>query len=356
MTLTQLRYLIAITDSGLNITLAAEREHATQPGLSKQLKQLEAEIGCQLFTRRGKKLVAVTPAGRQVLERARLVIEEIRNIRALAANLRTETAGELRIATTHTQARFVLPEKVARFNREHAGVNVHIYPGGDEQVLEFLQSGQADLAITSTAAEPPRGGVALPLYRWERVIAVPRRHPLSAVRGTPGLEQLVRYPLVSYESSLRANSSLRRAFLAAGLEPKFAMTAQDADLIKTYVREGLGVGILAEMAIRPEDHQDLSVLPASGLFPVCTTWVVLQPGRLLREYVFDFIRLLAPQLTRDTIVAALDTPQRPTASDGTPRWCAWPAQDATPAEARYADALTQVRKTQKRRQVLRQPA
>lgn len=356
MTLTQLRYLIAITDSRLNITLAAAREHATQPGLSKQLKQLEAEIGCQLFTRRGKKLVAVTPAGRQVLERARLVIEEIRNIRALAANLRTETAGELRIATTHTQARFVLPEKVARFNREHPGVNVHIYPGGDEQVLEFLQSGQVDLAITSTAAEPPRTGVALPLYRWERVIAVPHRHPLSSVRGTPGLEQLARYPLVSYESSLRANSSLRRAFLNSGLEPKFAMTAQDADLIKTYVREGLGVGILAEMAIRPEDHEDLSVLPASGLFPVCTTWVVLQAGRLLREYVFDFIRLLAPQLTRDTIVAALDAPAGPVATDGTPHWRTSTVLYSQPIESRYSPALAPVRKTQKPRQLSRQPA
>lgn len=353
MTITQLRYLIAITDSGLNITLAAGREHATQPGLSKQLKQLEAEIGCQLFTRRGKKLVAVTPAGRQVLQRARRIIEETRNIRALAANLRTETAGELRIATTHTQARFVLPEKVARFNREHAGVNVHIYPGGDEQVLEFLRSGQADLAITSTALEAPRAGVALPLYRWERVIAVPRRHPLSAVRGTPRLEDLVRYPLVSYESSLRANSSLRRAFVAADLDPKFAMTAQDADLIKTYVREGLGVGILAEMAIRPEDHEDLRVLPASGLFPVCTTWVVLQPGRLLREYVFEFIQLLAPQLARSAVLDALDAPTSPRAWADPPRWIA-PVSAAVDADP--ADAAAQTRRVAKRRVDTCQPA
>lgn len=355
MTLTQLRYLIAITDSGLNITLAAEREHATQPGLSKQLRQLEAELGCQLFSRRGKKLVAVTPAGRQVLERARRIIEETRNIRALAANLRTETAGDLRIATTHTQARFVLPEKIAHFNRKHPGVNVHIYPGGDEQVLEFLQSGRAELAITSTASEPPRTGVALPWYRWERVIAVPRRHPLGTVRGIPSLAQLVRYPLVSYESSLRANSSLRRAFLAAGLDPKFAMTAQDADLIKTYVREGLGVGILAEMAIRPEDREDLSVLPASGLFPVCTTWVVLQPGRLLREYVFDFIRLLAPQLQRSVIMEALNTPENPPAWAEAPRWPASSGRISLPVEAGGVKTLAQVRGAQKRRQDSRQP-
>ncbi|MGH8279569.1 MAG: LysR substrate-binding domain-containing protein [Gammaproteobacteria bacterium] len=320
MTLTQLRDLIAITDSGLNITLAAAREHATQPGLSKQLRQLEAEIGCQLFTRHGKKLVAVTPAGRQVLERARRIVEETRNIRALAANLRAQTAGELRIATTHTQARFVLPEKIARFNRGHAGVHVHVYPGGDEQVVEFLESGKADLAITSTAIGMPQSGVSLPVYRWERVIAVPHAHPLSKEPGTPGLRELARYSLVSYESSLRENSSLRRAFMSAGLQPQFAMTAQDADLIKTYVREGLGVGILAEMAIRPEDYEDLSVLPAAGLFPICTTWVVLQPGRLLREYVLDFICLLAPQLERAAIECALDARSGPLQWPEAPRW------------------------------------
>lgn len=310
MTLTQLRYLTAIADAGLNITLAAERVHATQPGLSKQLKQLEAEIGCQLFTRRGKSLAAVTPAGQQVLERARRILEEAHNIRALAANLRTETAGELRLATTHTQARFVLPDKIARFNRAHPGVNVRLYPGGDEQVLEFLQSGQADIAITSTAIGPPRSGIAIPIYRWERVIAAPRRHPLAALHETPTLAQLAQYPLVSYESSLRENSSLRHAFAAAGLAPQFAITALDADLIKTYVREGLGVGILAEMAIRPGDHDDLAIVAAKGLFPVCTAWLVLRPDRVLREFAFDFIHLLAPHLHRQAVTQALD-PQAP---------------------------------------------
>ena len=295
MTLTQLRYLVAIADSGLNITVAAARVHATQPGLSKQLKQLEDELGFLLFTRRARSLEAITPAGEQVIAHARLMLAEAGNIRAIAANLRRDTAGELHIATTHTQARYALPMALAELNRQFPAVAVHLSPGGDRESLARLASGEAEIAITSTAGAPPVADLAVPLYRWDRVVLVPRGHALAALDRALTLADIAAFPLVSYESSREPESSLRRAFVAAGHEPSLAVTARDADLIKTYVRAGFGVGILAEMAITPEDA-DLVAIPADGLLPACTTWLLLRRDRVLRDYTQALICRLQPQL------------------------------------------------------------
>lgn len=296
MTLTQLRYVVAIADSGLNITLAADRVHATQPGLSKQLKQLEDELGFQLFARKGRSLDAITPQGGQVIERARTILAEAANIRAIAANLRSDEQGELSIATTHTQARFVLPAAVGALKKRYPEVSVHLKPHGDAQVMELLERGQVDLAIVSTAGKPPADGLAVPLFRWQRAVIAPRDHPLGKLGRAPTLADLARHPLVSYESSLRTDSSLRHAFAAAGLIPNFACTARDADLIKTYVRAGLGVGVLAEMAMTPEDAADLRVFEAGGLLPECTAWLVLRRDRVLRDYATALVELVAPQI------------------------------------------------------------
>ncbi|HEX7340737.1 MAG TPA: LysR substrate-binding domain-containing protein [Rhodanobacteraceae bacterium] len=312
MTLTQLRYIVSIADSGLNITLAAERIHATQPGVSKQLKQLEGELGFQLFARKGKSLSAITPAGQQVIARARVILEQSRSIRSLAANLRGDVHGELVLLTTHTQARFVLPSAIANFRQRHPLVSLHLRPHGDAQVQSLFANGQADLAIISSSGPVPLGGLAVPLYSWQRTVVVPRKHPLAALNRKLRLGDLAGEPLVSYDSSIRAESSLRQAFLNAGLQPRFACTSSDADLIKTYVRAGLGVGILAEMAIRPEDSRDLAVLDASHLLPACTTWLVLRRDRILRSYTLDLVAQLAPHLDRRDLQAALNGDADPT--------------------------------------------
>ncbi len=304
MTLAQLRYLIAIADSGLNITLAAERVHATQPGLSKQLKQLEEELGFTLFTRRGKSLDAITAAGAQVIERARVIVSEASNIRALAANLRKEAQGDLRIATTHTQARYALPPAIAGLRKRFPDVGVHLQPGGDAEILELLDRGETDLAVVSTAGAPPNG-LALPVYRWSRVALVPRGHALTKLGRALTLADLSAYALVSYESTLKPESSLRRAFEEAGLPLRLAFTARDADIIRTYVGAGLGVGILAEMALDPDDH-DVVALPIDSLLPACTTWIVLRRDRVLRDYALEFIARLAPQLDRRDVRRAFD--------------------------------------------------
>ena len=304
MTLTQLRYLAAIADSGLNITQAAERVHATQPGLSKQLKQFEDELGFLLFARKGRSLEAITPAGERVLAHARRILDEASNIRAYAANERGDDAGRLVLATTHTQARHVLPWAIAEIKRAFPRVSVHLQPVGDGEVLERLARGEADFAVVSTSGEAPEGGLAVPLYRWRRVVLVPHSHSLARLRRAPSLAELANEPLVSYESSTRADSSFQRSFAAAGLHPTVSMTARDADLIKTYVRAGLGVGLLAEMAVGVGDD-DLVALPALD-FAECTTWAVLPRERVLRDYALELLKTLAPQLDRRDLRRALE--------------------------------------------------
>ncbi len=322
MTLTQLRYLVAIADAGLNITLAAERVHATQPGLSKLLKQLEDELGFQLFHRKGRSLDSITHAGTHVLERARSILAEATNIRSIAANLRNESRGTLRIATTHTQARFALPPAVASLSRQYPDVSVHLQPAADAEVMNLLDGGHVDLAIVSaTGTTPPGHGIALPAYRWQRVVLVPNEHPLAALGRPPTLDELAAHPLISYESSLKPTSSLTHAFHAANLQPHIALTASDADLIKTYVRTGLGVGILAEMACQQADEPELRRLPADHLFAPCTTWIVLRKESVLREFTLEFIATFAPHLERRAVSRLLGgNGQAPTTWPAVPHW------------------------------------
>lgn len=306
MTLTQLRYLIAIVDADLNITKAAERVFATQPGISKQLRQIEGELGFRVFERDGRKLTGITPGGAKVLERARTIAGEVDNIRTLAANLKGATDGELRIATTHTQARFVLPPAISSLARGFPDVMVRLLPGRESETVSLLESGEVDFALISTVGEPPAGAAhAIPLYRWQRRVIVPRTHPLASLGRQPSLQDLAAHPLVSYDSSRLPTSSLRQTFAGSGLEPQIACTAHDAELIKTYVRAGLGPGILAEMAWLPEDAADLACFPVAEL-PTCTAWLLLRQDILLRDFMLAFITNLAPQVTPRVLHRVMD--------------------------------------------------
>lgn len=304
MNLTQLRFIVAIADANLNITHAAARVHATQPGLSKQLKLLEDELGFQLFSRRARSIEAITPAGEKVLQHARVILAEATNIRALAANLRGEARGELQIATTHTQARFVLPRLIAALKQRFPQVAVNVMPGSDAEALARHASGDADVTMVSSAQAPPPTDLALPIYTWHRVVLVPHGHALTALGRALTLADLSAHPLISYETSRDPESSLQRAFAEAGLTPDISITASGADLIKTYVRNGLGVGIVAEMAVEFGDR-DLVVLPARELLPTCTTWLLLRKDRVLREYADALIALLIPGLDVDDVRRAL---------------------------------------------------
>lgn len=296
MTLQQLKYLLAIADSGLNITAAAERLYTSQPGISKQLKLLEQELGVQLFTRKGKSLTAVTPAGRDVIARARRIMREVENIRNLASDLSGEQEGTLSIATTHTQARHVLPDVIREFRERYPKINLELHQGTSEQIAELVTANRVDFAIATGSRHLFPGLVMLPCYRWDRIILVPNGHPLAGSKELT-LPVLAGYPLVTYVFGSSGESSLKKAFADQGLEPNVVFTARDADIIKTYVRMGMGVGIVAPMAYECQDRKDLTAIPATGLFPRVTTWLGFRRDSVLRRYMVDFIALLAPQLT-----------------------------------------------------------
>ncbi len=311
MKLQQLKYLLAIVDNGLNITAAAERMYTSQPGVSKQLKLLEEELGMQLFTRKGKSLGSITAAGHQVIDRARIIMREAENIRSLASDFYEEEEGSLSIATTHTQARYVLPEIVAEFRMRFPKVSLNLHQGTSEQIADMVASNDIDFAIATGSTELFGDLMLVPSYRWDRSIVVPKGHKLTEIDRKITLEDLAEYPLVTYVFSFGGQSSLKRAFADQGLDPDVVFTARDADVIKTYVRMGLGVGIVASMAADCADKNDLQVIDAEGLFPRSTTWIGYRKNTVLRRYMVDFIQLFASHVSSQQ----LDDIRRSTSQD-----------------------------------------
>jgi len=296
MKLQQLRYLIAIARNNLNISAAADSLYTSQPGVSKQLKLLEEEFGIQLFNRNGKHLTHITPAGRQIIERSEDILNQVENIRRLAEEFRDDQRGTLSIATTHTQARYALPSVVGEFRRRYPEVNLSMHQGSPEQIAELAASGQVDFAIATEALHLFNDLVMLPCYRWNRCVVVPPDHPLAGT-ARPTLEQVAKYPIVTYVFGFTGRSQLDRAFASQGLTPNVVFTATDADVIKTYVRLGLGIGIIARMAYDAEHDEALVSLEVSGLFPPSTTKIGFRKGVFLRGYMYDFMELFAPHLT-----------------------------------------------------------
>jgi LysR family cys regulon transcriptional activator len=310
MTLQQLKYLLAIADSGLNITSAAERLYTSQPGISKQLKLLEQELGVQLFTRKGKSLVAVTPAGRDVIARARKIVREVQNIRSLAREMSGEQEGTLAIATTHTQARYVLPDVIRSFREQYPKVNLEMHQGTSEQIAELVAANRVDFAIATGSRQLFPTLVILPCYDWDRIILVPKGHPLTTVAGPIDIVTLAEYPLITYVFSSTGESSFKRAFAEHEKEPQVVFTARDADIIKTYVRMGMGVGVIASMAYECADQKDLVALDAVGLFPRVTTWLGFRRDTVLRGYMIDFVSMFAPHLTTELVRRAAELPSQ----------------------------------------------
>jgi LysR family cys regulon transcriptional activator len=306
MKLQQLKYLLAVVDNGLNITAAAERLHTSQPGVSKQLKLLEQELGLSLFVRKGRSLAELTVEGAEVVRRASRILREVEGIRGLSPQIYEEASGRLSIGTTHTQARYVLPDAIGRFRERYPEVTLDLHQGTSEQLAEMMDKRQIDFAIASESRQRFPELVLLPCYHWDRVILVPETHELANLDRRPTLEDLARFPLVTYVFSFAGESTLKRAFRQRGLEPEVVFTARDADVIKTYVRMGLGIGIVASMAHGRSGEEGLIALDAAGLFPRCTTWLGFRRDLILRRYMYDFIELFAghldPRTVRDTLM------------------------------------------------------
>jgi LysR family cys regulon transcriptional activator len=303
MKLQQLRYLVVVADSDLNITTAAERLHTAQPGISKQLRSLEAELGFDLFVRQGRALTRMTPEGQQVLKRAQRIVQEIRSLRRLTDDLGSASGGILSIGTTHTQARYVLPPIIREFRKVFPQVRLHLHQGTSEQIADMMRNDQIDLALVTGAEHLFPDTVILPAYRWHRTLIVPKGHPLAHGRH-PTLRALAEHPIITYTFSFSGPSSLQDLFASAGLEPNVAITARDADVIKTYVRLGLGVGIVAHMAVDPVEDDDLVTIDAEHLFPAHVTWVGFRRGTQLRTYAQLLLQQIAPHLDATRIESA----------------------------------------------------
>lgn len=301
MNLQQFRYLSALADAGLNVSRAAERLHTSQPGISKQLRLLEQELGVELFRRHGKQLQAFSPAGQAVLLQARNILQRVEGIRRSAADARDASRGTLAIATTHTQSRYRLPPVISRFVARYPDVELQMQQGTPPHVAELVVRGEADLAIATEALDDYPELVTMPCFRWNRAVLVPRQHPLAQLAAPLSLQDLAAWPLVTYVHGFTGRSRVDLAFERAGLQPKVVITAADADVIKTYVRLGMGVGVIASMAVEAERDSDLVALDASALFDWSTTSIAFLRDTALRGYMQDFISLFAPQLDRSMI-------------------------------------------------------
>ncbi|HEY5896923.1 MAG TPA: HTH-type transcriptional regulator CysB [Burkholderiales bacterium] len=300
MKLQQLRYLTEVVRRGLNVSEAAEALHTSQPGVSKQIRALEDELGVEVFVRHGKRLVAITEPGKAVVSIAERILSEAQNLRRAGEEFANDQVGTLTIAATHTQARYSLPNAVAAFKKRYPSVKLVIHQGNPTQICEQVVSGEADLCVaTETIAVYPEI-VSMPVFQWNRCVVVPPKHPLLKVAPLT-LEKLAEYPIVTYDFAFANRSLVEKAFENRGLHPNVVLTALDSDVIKTYVELGLGVGILAKIAFDPSRDRGLRAIDASHLFESSTTRLGIKRNAYLRRYAYDFIELFAPHLPRAVV-------------------------------------------------------
>lgn len=309
MKLQQLRYIWEVAHHGLNVSATAQSLYTSQPGISKQIRLLEDELGVEVFARSGKHLTRITPAGERILQEAGEILRKAESIRQIAQEFSNDKKGTLSVATTHTQARYALPKVIRSFIQRYPDVSLHMHQGTPTQIAEMAANGTADFAIATEGIERLSDLVMMPCYRWNRCVIVPKGHPLTQLPALT-LEALASQPLVTYVFGFTGRSKLDEAFSKQGLEPRVVFTAADADVIKTYVRLGLGVGIVARMAIDDELDTDLVVLDASNLFESSVTRIGLRRGTFLRGYMFDFMEQFAPHLTRDRVLEAMECRNR----------------------------------------------
>ncbi|WP_347331395.1 HTH-type transcriptional regulator CysB [Marinimicrobium locisalis] len=309
MKLQQLRYIWEVAHHDLNVSATAQSLYTSQPGISKQIRLLEDELGVEIFSRSGKHLTRITPAGEAILKTAGEILRKVDSIKQVAQEFSNERKGSLSIATTHTQARYALPPIIQSFIKQYPDVSLHMHQGTPMQISEMAADGTVDFAIATEAMELFSDLVMMPCYRWNRCIVVPREHPLAQVQPLT-LESVAKYPIVTYVFGFTGRSKLDEAFMNRGLAPKVVFTAADADVIKTYVRLGLGIGIVAKMAVDERLDPDLVALDASHLFESSVTKIGFRRGTFLRGFMYDFIERFAPHLTREIIDEAYNRHSR----------------------------------------------
>jgi len=308
MKLQQLRYIWEVAHHELNVSATAQSLFTSQPGISKQIRLLEDELGVEIFARSGKHLTHITPVGETIIAMAGEILRESEKIKQVAQEYSNETRGSLSLATTHTQARYALPSVIQAFRQKYPDVSLHMNQGTPTQIAELAATGAVDFAIATEGLELFNDLIMMPCYRWNRSVVVPKDHPLTEKAARPGgltLEDVAAEPIVTYVFGFTGRSRLDDAFTNQGLTAHVVFTATDTDVIKTYVRLRLGIGIIASMALDPSIDGDLVALDASHLFSSSITHIGFRRGTFLRRFMYDFINYFAPHLTPERVDAAV---------------------------------------------------
>jgi LysR family cys regulon transcriptional activator len=305
MNLHQFRFVQEAVRRNLNLTEVAKALHTSQPGVSKAIIELEEELGIDIFTRHGKRLKRVTEPGQHVLRSIEVILREVGNLKRIGEQYSAEDSGTLSIATTHTQARYVLPVPVAKLRAAYPKVNISLHQGAPAQVAQMVLDEVAEIGIATESLSDYPDLVTLPCYEWEHVLVIPKTHPLAA-KSRITLEDLTAEPIITYHPSFTGRTRIDKAFAAKHLTPRIALEAIDSDVIKTYVRLGMGVGIVAEMAVRDSTDDDLVVRPGAQLFGKNTARIAFKRSAYLRNFVYDFATLLSDRLDRNLILKALE--------------------------------------------------
>jgi len=304
MNFQQLRYVRETVRRGLNLTEAANALFTSQPGVSKQIRELEEELGVEIFERRGKRFVGLTEPGKRIVAIAERVLHEVENLKQVGREFADEDSGSLTIATTHTQARYALPPVITEFRKHYPKVHLQLLQGNPTAIGQMVLRGEADIAIATEALDHLPELLALPGYQWHHCVVVPPEHPLLEVKRL-GLEELARYPVVTYSPEFAGRSHINEAFEAKGLDVDVVLAAVDSDVIKSYVELGLGVGIIAAMAFDPERDRALRAIDAGHLFRTNTTRVAVRRSAYLRRFAYEFIERFAPHLPRKVVDQAM---------------------------------------------------
>lgn len=305
MKIQQLRYILGVANNNLNISKTAELFFTSQPGVSKQIGMLEDELNVKIFERRGRMLTGITPVGKIIIDMAEEVIDKVGSIKRVAQDYVNDSIGSLTIATTHCQARYVLPNTILDFTKKYNGISFHMQQGAPIQICESVSKGMVDLAITSQGMELYDNLIIIPCYSWNRMVVVCSDHPLASSMPLT-LEKLSQYPIVTYIRGFTGRQQIDNAFELEGLNPDIVFTASDADIIKAYVRMKLGVGIIANLAYDIDVDSDLVTIDVSHLFEPAVTKIALKRGVTNRNYIYEFIKLFAPHLTDSLINQAVN--------------------------------------------------
>lgn len=300
MNLHQLRFVREAVRQNFNLTEAARALYTSQPGVSKAIIELEEELGVDIFTRHGKRIRGLTEPGRAVLKSVEVIMQEIEGLKRIGKEYAAQDSGSLTIATTHTQARYALPKVVQAFAQKYPKVRLSLLQGNPKQIADMVLKDQADLAIATESIAEVNGLVTLPCYQWEHVVVVPHEHPLASLKGAT-LEELAKYPIITYDAAFTGRNKIDHAFSLRDLKPDILLEAIDADVIKTYVELGMGVGIIASMAYDAERDKNLKAIPVGHLFGSNLSRLAIKQGAYLRSYVYTFMELLAPTLNRKLI-------------------------------------------------------